>query len=114
MVTPLITMATTMTGERRRKKAGGDSGRFVVRDAGRRPAPHQVADNAPGAHYHHQRSPAQRGVSKDAGPGENQVDKAALYRLMAWLSPSYPVGAFSYSGGLEWAVETGDIADAES
>src|SRR5215211_4037208 len=39
---------------------------------------------------------------------------AALYRLVAWLSPSYPVGAFSYSGGLEWAVETGDIADAES
>jgi urease accessory protein len=38
----------------------------------------------------------------------------ALYRLMAWLSPSYPVGAFSYSGGLEWAVEAGDIADAET
>ena len=39
---------------------------------------------------------------------------AALYRLMAWLSPSYPVGAFSYSSGLEWAVEAGDIRDAES
>jgi urease accessory protein len=38
----------------------------------------------------------------------------ALYRLMAWLSPAYPVGAFSYSSGLEWAVEAGDIADAES
>lgn len=38
----------------------------------------------------------------------------ALYRLMAWLSPSYPVGAFSYSSGIEWAVETGDIADAAS
>ena len=37
---------------------------------------------------------------------------AALYRLMAWLSPSYPVGAFSYSSGIEWAVETGDIRDA--
>src|ERR1700692_833805 len=37
---------------------------------------------------------------------------AALYRLMAWLSPAYPVGAFSYSGGLEWAVEAGDITDA--
>ena len=37
---------------------------------------------------------------------------AALYRLMAWLSPSYPVGAFSYSGGIEWAVEAGDIKDA--
>ena len=39
---------------------------------------------------------------------------AALYRLMAWMSPSYPVGAFSYSSGIEWAVEAGDIKDAES
>ena len=37
---------------------------------------------------------------------------AALYRLMAWLSPSYPVGAFSYSSGLEWAIEAGDVTDA--
>src|SRR5437763_7062664 len=37
-----------------------------------------------------------------------------LYRLMAWLSPSYPVGAFSYSGGLELAVESGDVGDAET
>jgi urease accessory protein len=42
------------------------------------------------------------------------MDSGALYRLMAWLSPSYPVGAFSYSGGIEWAVEAGDIVDAES
>jgi urease accessory protein len=46
-----------------------------------------------------------------AGDGESP---AALYRLMAWLSPSYPVGAFSYSSGIEWAVEAGDIKDAES
>lgn len=39
---------------------------------------------------------------------------AALYRLMAWLSPAYPVGAFSYSGGIEWAVEAGDIRDANT
>jgi urease accessory protein len=38
-------------------------------------------------------------------------DGAALYRLIAWLSPAYPVGAFSYSGGIEWAVEAGDIID---
>src|SRR5215208_1661493 len=37
---------------------------------------------------------------------------SALYRLMAWLSPAYPVGAFSYSSGIEWAVESGDITDA--
>jgi urease accessory protein len=31
---------------------------------------------------------------------------------MTWLSPAFPVGAFSYSSGIEWAVEAGDIADA--
>jgi urease accessory protein len=39
---------------------------------------------------------------------------AALYRLMTWLSPAFPVGAFSYSSGIEWAVEAGDIVDAAS
>jgi len=32
-------------------------------------------------------------------------------RLMAWLSPAYPVGGFAYSHGLEWAVEAGTVAD---
>jgi urease accessory protein len=39
-------------------------------------------------------------------------EAAALYRLMTWLSPAFPVGAFSWSSGIEWAVEAGDIADA--
>lgn len=38
----------------------------------------------------------------------------SLYRLMTWLSPAYPVGAFSYSSGLEWAVEAGDITCADA
>lgn len=37
-----------------------------------------------------------------------------LYRLMAWLSPAYPVGAFSHSNGLEWAVETQAVRDRTS
>jgi urease accessory protein len=41
-------------------------------------------------------------------------EAAALYRLMTWLSPAFPVGAFSYSSGIEWAVEAGDIIDAPS
>jgi urease accessory protein len=49
----------------------------------------------------------------DARSGMN-ADEAALYRLMTWLSPSFPVGAFSYSSGIEWAVEAGDITDAAS
>jgi urease accessory protein len=44
----------------------------------------------------------------------NEGEAAALYRLMTWLSPAFPVGAFSYSSGIEWAVESGDIADAGS
>jgi len=33
---------------------------------------------------------------------------------MTWMSPAYPVGAFSYSGGIEWAVEAGDIRSADT
>jgi urease accessory protein len=33
----------------------------------------------------------------------------ALYQLLAWNSPAYPTGAFSYSHGLEWAVEDGSV-----
>jgi urease accessory protein len=42
------------------------------------------------------------------------MDNAALHRLMAWLSPSYPVGSYSYSHGLEWLVEEGTVHDAAS
>eukprot|EP01037_Dinobryon_pediforme_P006172 gene6172-6239_t len=29
-----------------------------------------------------------------------------------WFSPAFPVGAFAYSHGLEWAVEAGDLTSA--
>jgi urease accessory protein len=38
----------------------------------------------------------------------------ALMRLQSWLSPAFPTGAYSYSHGLEWAVEAGDIHDRAS
>jgi urease accessory protein len=50
----------------------------------------------------------------DASRGMNADEAAALYRLMTWLSPAFPVGAFSYSSGIEWAVEASDITDAAS
>jgi urease accessory protein len=53
-----------------------------------------------------------RGAAKDAGTSAGNLNAAALYRLMAWLSPAYPIGAFSYSSGIEWAVEAGDVTDA--
>lgn len=37
----------------------------------------------------------------------------ALYRLLAWLSPAYPIGAYTYSHGLETAVEDGAVRDRD-
>jgi urease accessory protein len=33
--------------------------------------------------------------------------------LLVWLNPSFPVGSFAYSHGVEWAVETGDVKTAD-
>ncbi|MGD1923492.1 MAG: urease accessory protein UreF [Paracoccaceae bacterium] len=37
-----------------------------------------------------------------------------LYKLTSWLSPAYPVGAYTYSHGLEWAIHAGDVGDAST
>ena len=42
------------------------------------------------------------------------TESHALFRLLAWLSPSYPIGAFSYSHGLETAIEEGFVDDLTS
>src|SRR3954454_12481757 len=38
----------------------------------------------------------------------------ALYRLLAGLSPAYPIGGFSYSHGIETAVEEGFVVNRVS
>jgi urease accessory protein len=42
------------------------------------------------------------------------ITDGALYRLATWLSPAYPVGAYSYSHGIEAAVDAGLVRDRES
>jgi urease accessory protein len=37
-----------------------------------------------------------------------------LLALLTWLSPAFPVGAYTYSHGLEWAVEDGLVHDRAS
>ena len=32
-------------------------------------------------------------------------------RLLTWLSPAFPTGAFAYSHGVEWAVQSNDITN---
>src|SRR6202011_349780 len=38
----------------------------------------------------------------------------ALYRVLTWLSPGFPIGAFSYSHGLEAAADHGTVHDRET
>lgn len=40
--------------------------------------------------------------------------QTTLFRLMTFLSPAFPVGAFTYSHGLEQVVEQGAVSDDES
>jgi urease accessory protein len=41
-------------------------------------------------------------------------DARALLRLQSWLSPAFPIGSYSYSHGLEWAVEARYVHDRRS
>ncbi len=44
---------------------------------------------------------------------EQRCETSSLYRIMSWLSPAFPVGAYSYSHGLEYAVEDGVVGDRD-
>jgi urease accessory protein len=46
--------------------------------------------------------------------GEYGLSPLSFLRLQSWLSPAFPNGAYSYSHGIEWAVEVGAIHDRES
>lgn len=43
--------------------------------------------------------------------GRNMDSQFALSRLLQLTSPMLPVGAYSYSQGLEWGIECGDVKD---
>ena len=81
----------------------------ILRSSPRKPGPRALAKELDS------RLLRQDGTSRLVRGNEGETVAApALYRLMAWLSPAFPVGAFSYSSGIEWAVEAGDIKDAET
>lgn len=44
---------------------------------------------------------------------EERAGRQGLLRLMAWLSPAFPVGGFSYSAGMESAVVEGHVGDGD-
>ena len=61
------------------------------------------------------------GIVTTMGPGIPMTEPStprlplspqALYRLQAFLSPAFPIGAFTYSHGLEQVIEQGGVASA--
>jgi urease accessory protein len=44
----------------------------------------------------------------------HSIQPLPFLRLQTWLSPAFPIGSYSYSHGLEWAVEAGSVRDRKS
>jgi urease accessory protein len=42
----------------------------------------------------------------------HEISASAVQKMLAWLSPAFPVGSYAYSHGLEWAITDGDITGA--
>lgn len=43
---------------------------------------------------------------------EAQAADSWLYATLSWMSPAWPIGAFAFSSGLEWAGEAGWLENA--
>lgn len=41
------------------------------------------------------------------------IESAQLLLLLNWMSPAFPIGAYAYSHGLEWAIESGEVVTRE-
>jgi urease accessory protein len=41
------------------------------------------------------------------------TDSRQLLLLLTWMSPAFPTGAFAYSHGLEWAIDSRLVRDGE-
>jgi urease accessory protein len=53
-------------------------------------------------------------VARRGGSSGGAGTITALFDIMSWMSPAWPIGGFAHSGGLEWAVEQGLVIDRVS
>src|SRR5262249_3499518 len=61
--------------------------------------------------------PVRRIIRPMTTPITSEADRLSdggLYRMLTWFSPGFPIGAFSYSHGLETAAEHGIVHDRET
>ena len=59
-------------------------------------------------------TPANGTAARLYAPAAMPESQLPLVRLLQLASPALPIGAYSYSQGLEWAVESGAVRDAAS
>ena len=53
-------------------------------------------------------------MMKSIATNAEGLSDGQLYRLLTWFSPGFPIGAFSYSHGLETAAAGGRVHDRET
>jgi urease accessory protein len=41
------------------------------------------------------------------------IEAQQLLLLLNWMSPAFPIGAYAYSHGLEWAIESGHVKTSQ-
>ena len=41
------------------------------------------------------------------------IEDSQLLLLLNWMSPAFPIGAYAYSHGLEWAIESEQVKSAQ-
>lgn len=51
----------------------------------------------------------ERNLMNTAQPLMSTATEEQIITLQQWMSPAFPIGAFAYSHGLEWAIESGHI-----
>ena len=47
-------------------------------------------------------------------PPDEPITPSGLYQVLSWMSPGFPIGAYAYSHGIEFAVESGQVTDEET
>jgi urease accessory protein len=73
-----------------------------------------VSENVPDGNALRSETVHSTGLSNGQPAPQAQAGATGFYQLLTWTSPAYPTGAFSYSHGLEWAVESGDVRDVQT
>ena len=51
-------------------------------------------------------------LHRNTGPTPMATDHATLLLLLNWMSPTFPIGSFAYSHGMEQAIADGRITNA--